>query len=236
MRFIRGISRAKVEGIERARREGMFTSVGDLARRSGVAPSVLARLAAADAFGSMELNRREALWQVLALGGDERRSGGGEPSLLDELEVEERRPMLPVESLKDRVVQDYEATGMSLTVHPMSLLRQRLKSIGVIDSGTLKGMPHGRWVKLAGLVLVRQRPSTAGGVIFYTLEDERGMANLIVRPKVYERYRPDAYNSVAVVVEGRVERQGQVVHVQVERIKGLSRSLARLQVSSRSFH
>jgi DNA polymerase III alpha subunit len=197
---------------------------------------VLARLAAADAFRSMGLNRREALWQVLALSADERRCECDEPSLLDELEVEELRPMLAAESLKDRVVQDYEATGMSLTIHPMSLLRQRLRSVGAIDSGTLKDMPHGRWVKLAGLVLVRQRPSTAGGVIFYTLEDERGMANLIVRPKVYERHRRDAYNSVAVMVEGRVERQGQVVHVQVERIKGLSRSLAGLQVPSRSFH
>lgn len=128
MRLIRGVSAAKVASIERARCEGgAFETVAELARRSGAPPAVLARLAAADAFGSMRLSRREALWQVLALdgGGD-----GGPGSLLYGLERAEHRPRLPAESLKERLVQDYEWIGLSLAAHPMSLVRERLEGAG----------------------------------------------------------------------------------------------------------
>ncbi len=236
MRLVRGVPAARVAGLEQARRDGAFRSVADLARRSGTSPSVLARLAAADAFRSMGFHRREALWQVLALGADDTSPNDGEPSLLAGLEVDEPEAVLPIQSMRDRVVQDYETTGLSLTVHPMALVREQLKPIGVIDAATLKGTPKGRWVKVAGLVLIRQRPGTAKGIIFVTLEDETGMANLIVRPEVYERFRRDTFRAVALLVEGRVERQGEVIHVQTERVADLSRSLTGLEVGARNFH
>ena len=229
LRLVKGISRAQVAGLERARRDGPFTSVADLIRRCGTSRGTLARLAAADAFRSMGLSRREALWQVLAIEDDE-------PPLFAELEAAEPRPDLPVQSLAQRVAQDYDTTGMSLTAHPMSLLRGRLKSMGIIDAGQLRRTGTGRRVRIAGLVLVRQRPSTARGTLFYTLEDETGLANLIVRPPVYERYRRAARGAAVLLAEGRVERQGQVIHVQTERLSDLSEHLADLRSRSRDFH
>ena len=108
--------------------------------------------------------------------------------------------------------------------------------MGVINARQLRRTPAGRRVLVAGLVLVRQRPSTAKGTLFYTLEDETGLANLIVRPKVYERYRRAARGAVALLAEGRVERQGQVVHLQTDRLSDLSDRLGRLQSCSRDFH
>ena len=236
LRLVKGVSRAKVEGIERARQSGPFTSVADLARRSGVRASVLARLAAADAFGSMGLTRRQALWQVLALREDKTVRPHDDPSLLDRLEVDEPPPDLPGQSLRDRVVQDYETTGLTLAAHPMSLVREHLKKIGVIDAMRLKETPAGKCVQVAGLVLIRQRPSTAKGILFFTLEDETGLSNLIVRPRIYEKYRRQAYDAVALLVQGIVERQGEVIHVQAQRMRDLSEELAGLSVHNRRFH
>jgi len=232
MRLVKGVSRAQVEGIEEARREGPFVSVADLVRRSGVGRGTLARLAAADAFGSMGLNRREALWSVLGGWADD----DEELPLFAGLEVEEARPALPVQSLAGRVAQDYETAGMSLAAHPMSLLRVGLRSVGIIEAGQLRGTKAGTWVRVAGLVLVRQRPATASGTLFYTLEDETGTANLIVRPRVYERWGRPTRRAVALVAEGRVERQGEVIHVLTERLGDLSEQLEQLRVRSRDFH
>jgi error-prone DNA polymerase len=228
MRLINGISQAKVEGIERARCEQPFTSVGDLVRRAGASPATLARLAAADAMRSMGLDRRRAVWQVLALSDD--------PPLLDGLEPEEPEPVLPEMSLDDVVFADYEATGLSLNAHPVSLVRLELKRLGVQQNRVLKHTPQGRRIRVSGLVLVRQRPGTAGGIVFGTLEDETGTANLIIRPQVYEKYRRVAHGSVALIAEGRVERQGEVIHVQVTHVKDMSKSLAQLRSVSRDFH
>jgi error-prone DNA polymerase len=229
LRLVKGISRAKVEGIERSQQDGPFTSVADLHRRCGASRATLARLAAADAFRSMGLDRRQALWQILAIEDDE-------PPLFAGLEATEPPPALPVQSLPQRVAQDYDTTGMSLTAHPMSLLRKGLESMGIIHAGQLRQTRTGQRVRIAGLVLVRQRPSTAKGILFYTLEDETGIANLIVRPGVYARYRRAARGAVALLAEGRVERQGEVIHVQTVRLSDLSEHLDRLPSCSRDFH
>lgn len=229
---MKGISRAQVEGLERARREGRFVSVADLVRRSGTARSTLARLAAADAFRSMGLNRRKALWSVLGGWADD----DEELPLLAGLEVAEGRPALPVQSLADRIAQDYDTAGMSLAAHPMSLLRERLRSMGIIDARQLRRTRAGVRVRVAGLVLVRQRPATAAGTLFYTLEDETGTANLIVRPQVYERWGRATRGAVALVAEGRVERQGEVIHVLAQRMGDLSARLKSLRMRSRDFH
>ncbi|MCZ6697930.1 MAG: error-prone DNA polymerase, partial [Planctomycetota bacterium] len=227
-RLIRGISAAKVEGIVAARRDGAFGSVAEVARRSGASRETLTRLSAADAFGSLGINRRESLWQVLSL--------DDQAGLFEGLEPEEPKPVLPRIGLEERVVQDYDTIGMSLTAHPISLVRRELRGMGVSENAALKSWRNGRRIAVCGLVLVRQRPSTAKGIVFMTLEDETGVANLIIRPKVWERWRRAARTSVAVIAHGAVERQGEVIHVMVNRVAGLSESLVTLSSQSRDFH
>ncbi len=286
MRLVKGISQTQVEGIERAQRERPFTSVADLARRSGASYATLARLAAADAMQSLGhpyspeprasaradskckpthpaspppvkggtpsvssplskggkrgverntkmkrasgLDRREALWQVLALGDD--------PPIFEGREPIEANLELPKQSLTQTVVADYETMGLSLNAHPISLIRDDLRKLNVQPARALKHVRQGQWLKVAGLVLVRQRPGTAKGIVFCTLEDETGVANLIIRPNIYEKYRAEAYGAAALVAQGRVERQGQVVHLQVSRLSNLSTALAELPRMSRDFH
>ena len=228
MRLVKGISRENVAGIETARQEGPFTTVLDVWRRGGVSRAVLARLAAADAFRSLGLDRRQALWQVLAIDED--------LPLFAGLVPEEPETPLPVLAIEQQVVQDYEAVGLSLTAHPIGLLRSALRRGGILPAKQLAGTRHGQNVKVAGLVLVRQRPLTASGTVFFTLEDETGIANLVVRPAVFERDRRAARGAIALIAEGRVERQGQVIHVQSHRLRDLSESLGSLRRMSRDFH
>ena len=227
-RLIRGISEAKVAGIAAARRERAFHSVADVARRGGASRNTLVRLAAADAFRSLGLNRRQALWRVLAL--------DDQPGLFEELEPAEPPVRLPPIDLEEQVVQDYDTIGMSLTAHPISLVRRQLEAIGVSPNERLKTLRPGQRVSVSGLVLVRQRPSTAKGVVFMTLEDETGIANLIIRPRVWERWRRAARTSIAVVARGAVERQGEVIHVMVHKVEDLSETLAAIPSVSRDFH
>jgi error-prone DNA polymerase len=189
--------------------------------------AVLARLAAADAFRSMGLDRRQALWEVLAL--------REEPPLLAGLEQNETPATLPAMRLSQSVVADYQMTGLSLTAHPLALIRRDLNRLQVMPNERLAHARQGQFVRVAGLVLVRQRPSTASGIVFATIEDETAAANLILRPRIYDRFRPVAQR-VAWIVEGRVERAGSVVHVQVGRLCDLSDRLQTLRVSSRDFH
>ncbi|MEO1130262.1 MAG: OB-fold nucleic acid binding domain-containing protein [Planctomycetota bacterium] len=138
-----------------------------------------------------------------------------------------------------QVLHDYQSTTLSLKAHPVSFVRTELERRGCIQAGELrdeKRSPQGRRVRVAGLVLVRQRPSTASGIVFVTLEDESGIANLIIRPKVFERYRQAARLSVVLLAEGRVERQGDVVHVQVSRMDCLDELIETLPSASRDFH
>ena len=228
MRLIKGISQAQVEGIERGQREKSFTSVADIAFRSGTSRATLARLAAADAMQSLGLDRREAFWQVLALRDEAPMWEGSEP--------EEEEPNLPELSLEETVFADYESIGLSLNGHPMSLIRTELKRMGIVQSRVLRSSAQGRRYRVAGLVLVRQRPSTALGIVFCTLEDETGTANLVIPPTVFDKYRRAAQGAVALLAEGRVERQGDVVHLKVSRMEELSDSLAGLRTRSRDFH
>lgn len=229
MRLIKGISSTNVGGIERARGEGPFRSIRDLVRRSGVQPVVLTRLAAADAFRSMGLNRREALWQALAVPNEEL-------PLFDGMDPDEGRPPLPEASLDEQVIMDYDSVGLSLEAHPISLVRDRLNKMNVAPAERLKRMRKGQPVRVAGLVLVRQRPSTASGVVFVTLEDETGIANLIIRPKVYERCRRATHNTVALIADGRLQRQGEVIHIQTSHLRELAEGLAAIRSRSRDFH
>ena len=215
--------------------QGRFESVDRLWKRSGVKVAAMKRLAQADAYGSMGLDRQAALWSLRGL--------SDEPlPLLDEIQESEgeREPArLPRIARIRKVMQDYRSTGLSLKAHPVSFIRDRLTDMGVTACAELSEAartPAGERLAVAGIVLVRQRPGAASGIVFITLEDETGIANLIVRPKVYERYRRAARHSTILIAEGKVERQGVVVHVLVSRLASCDGDLAELTSKSRDFH
>jgi error-prone DNA polymerase len=148
---------------------------------------------------------------------------------------EEPAVALPVASPLSEVVADYRATGLSLRDHPMKFLRPTLKKLRVAKASELAVLPVERRVKVAGLTVMRQRPGTAKGITFVTLEDETGFANLIVRPEVWERYHQAARTATALLAHGRLQRQENVIHVLVTRLDDLSGLLADLKNASRDF-
>ena len=229
MRLVRGVSAAKVRGVEAARRAGPVTSIHQLARQPDVSRETLLRLASADAFRSLGLNRRDALWQILAL-------DDAPLPLFAELEPSETPAALPSMPLDEAVVHDYDALGLSLSAHPIGLVRDVLQKLRVSANERLKTARQHQRIAVAGLVTHRQRPGTAKGIVFMTLEDETGQANLIFRPPVWDRYKSVARSKVALIVEGTIERQDAVVHVQVNRIHDLSARIAPIRAKSRDFH
>ncbi len=138
--------------------------------------------------------------------------------------------------LAQEVMTDYATAGLSLKQHPIALVRPTLDEMGIATAQQIRDIPHGTWVRVAGLVLIRQRPGTASGIVFETIEDETGIVNLIVRPDVYERYRPAARHAALLRADGRIERQGQVVHVMVRRMFDLSHLIQGHRHTSRDFH
>ena len=209
------------------RRGEAYDSVRDLWLRSGLSSTVLERLADADAFRSLGLDRRQALWAVRALDrvGDQ-----------DDLPLFASRPgrdmepdaRLPPMPLGAHVVEDYRRLSLSLKAHPASFLRARLSARGILCSEALRSVKNGERVTVAGLVLVRQRPGTAAGVIFMTLEDETGVANIIVWPKIFERLRAIVLGSRFVAVTGKLQSEQGVIHIVAERMNDLTPMLGLL--------
>lgn len=146
----------------------------------------------------------------------------------------EPRVALPAMGLGEHVVQDYRATGLSLKRHPLELLRDDLAERGVRPNACLAMTPAGKRIKVAGLVLVRQQPGSAKGVIFMTIEDETGIANLVIWRKVFERYRPIVMGAGLVECVGRVQREGEVIHVVADRLADRSPLLRTLWDPGRS--
>jgi error-prone DNA polymerase len=265
-RLVRGLRQSETDRIAAAvRAHGPFDSIAKLWRASGVKVSTLRALAGADAFASMSLDRQRALWMVRGLrdkvlplfeGKEEGTKGGTEkgtrgkteeaaapippsPSVPYSLCPSVPSPSLPSIPLPRQVVHDYSTVGLSLKSHPIAFIRDKLRQRHVTMSGELSDeakWPNGAPIAVAGLVLIRQRPGTASGVVFITLEDESGIANLIVRPRVFERCRRAARHATVALAIGRVERQGQVVHVMTHHIEDVSRWVTDLLVASRDFH
>ena len=210
------------------RRGAGYDSVRDLWLRSGLEPAALERLADADAFRSLGLDRREALWAVRGLG----RVGDQDDLPLFALSRPERDAepdaRLPPMPLGAHVVEDYRRLSLSLKAHPVAFMRARLDARGVKRSEALATLKTGERVAVAGLVLVRQRPGTAQGVIFMTLEDETGIANLIVWPKAFERLRATVIGARFVVATGKLQNESGVVHLIVERMEDLTPMLGLL--------
>ena len=224
LRQVGGLAQEDAEAMIRARDAGgPFTEIHAVWRRTGVAPSALERLAAADAFGSLGLDRRRAAWAVRALG----------PKPLPlfaplEREVDDPPAALPDMPIGEHVVQDYKTLSLTLRSHPCRLLRDRLAADGYAPTERLSGLRHGARISVAGLVLVRQRPGTAQGIIFITLEDESGIANLVIMPNIFEAFRREVLGARLLGAAGRVERAGDVIHLKVDRLYNLSSQLLRL--------
>ncbi|HYD99191.1 MAG TPA: error-prone DNA polymerase [Alphaproteobacteria bacterium] len=217
LRLVKGLAKADGEALVRARGAG-YRDPHDLWRRSGLSPAALTRLAEADAFGSFGLDGRQAAWAVRGL-------GGGALPLFAGLAGDERpeAPVaLPRPTLGEQVVQDYTAAGLSLKTHPLALLRDRVRGFGAVPAAALAEMRPGRRATVAGLVLVRQRPGTAKGVIFVTLEDESGVANLVVLPHLFEASRRTVLGARLLACRGRVENQDGVVHLLADALEDWS--------------
>jgi error-prone DNA polymerase len=199
---------------------GMFRDVHEMWARAGVKVFTLEKLAAADAFRSVGLDRRQALWEVKALGAatplplfswSETREAAQEPFV-----------QLPQMRLSEHVVSDYQTLRLSLKAHPMSFLRARLRARRVISCEELGSVKDGAWVMVAGVVLVRQRPGSAKGVVFMTIEDETGIANSVIWAKTLERFRKEVMGARLIVVHGRVQRHENIIHVVASKLEDRS--------------
>jgi error-prone DNA polymerase len=229
LRMVKGLANTDAARLVSCRTDEPFASVEDLWRRAGVPQAALVRLAEADAFHpSLGLARREALWAIRALRDEPlplfAAASAREAELIPEI-VETPVPLQPM-TAGGEVVQDYGHVGLSLRAHPVSFLREDLNRRRIVPCAEAVGARDGRWLEAAGIVLVRQRPGSAKGVVFITLEDETGIANLVVWPKMLEANRRTILSAPMISVRGRIQREGEVVHLVVHRVTNLSAELA----------
>ncbi|WP_343522028.1 error-prone DNA polymerase [Pedobacter sp.] len=222
-RQVKGIREEEMELLVSCRAGG-YRSITSL-RDAGISLATLEKLADADAFRSMGFDRRKALWEVSALQDVPVALFKGQPSET----ALETQVALPFMGKGEHVVQDYATTGLSLKAHPVSFVRDQLDLLHIRSCHTINNnATDGQLVKVAGLVLVRQRPGTAGGVCFITIEDETGYTNLVVFEKLFETYRKEILHARLLMVEGRLQREGQVVHVIVSKCFDFTKMLGKL--------
>lgn len=222
-RQIKGLGQEEMDMLV-ARRGNGYCSITAL-RDAGISMAGLERLADADTFRSVGLDRRKALWEVSALQDMPVEIFKGQPSE----SVLEPQVELPLMTPGEHVVQDYATVGLSLKAHPVSFIRDQLEMLRILSTKVInEDIQNGQLVKVAGLVLVRQRPGTAGGVCFITIEDETGFTNLVVFEKLFETYRKEILQARLLMVEGKLQREGQVVHVVVRRCFDLTKLLGKL--------
>ncbi|HAC89581.1 MAG TPA: error-prone DNA polymerase, partial [Planctomycetaceae bacterium] len=232
--LIRGFPQAVGHRIVQARTHGgLFRDLADLTRRAKLTQATVSQLADAGALQSLAGNRRAAYWQ--ALSQEARPTDHG---LFETSGVQDDEPIpefLSAMTELEEVYSDYQTTGFSLRAHPLSFVRQQLERLRVTDAKQLRIARDGSFVRVAGIVLVRQRPGTAKGITFVTLEDEFGSMNLVVKPDVWQRHYRLARQSNAWLVHGVVENRENVIHVVVGRIDDLSQQVAGLELRSRDF-
>jgi len=229
LRQIKGFAEADAERLVAARGEAGYPDLRTLWRRGGLGRGALERLAEADAFRSIGLDRRRALWALKAL---------GEPPLPLFAAVEatpirssEARAMalLPEMPLGEHVVEDYASLSLTLKRHPLAFLRNELAREGLVPAAELAHLPVNRRLSIAGVVLIRQRPGSANGVVFITIEDETGIANLIVWPQILERFRRAALGATLLRCTGKLQRDESVIHVVTDRLDDLTPRLNTLR-------
>ncbi|MGH7159827.1 MAG: DNA polymerase III subunit alpha [Acetobacteraceae bacterium] len=238
LRMVKGLSEAVATRLVTARRTRPFVSLADCAERTGIPPALLERVAVADGFSALGLDRRHALWAVRGLPATPLplfAAAGGERT------AEPDAILAPLAEASE-VTEDYRSTGLSLRRHPLSFLRRELSRRAVAPCASLATALPGRTITVAGLVLVRQRPGSARGVTFMTIEDETGEANLIIWPDLFTRARHLVLTASLIACTGKIEREGPVIHLIAGKLADLSFLLqsleaeaAPLQVSARSF-
>ena len=226
LRMVKGLSEAAALRIVAARTH--ITDVDDLARKAKLDRRELSCLAKADALASLAGHRRNALWETL---------GFDPPTelLLDAKRSEPQADLFPPSEGQD-IVADYAHTGLTLRRHPLTLLRNKLSAQKMLTATDLKQIPHGHRIRIAGIVTGRQRPGTASGVTFVTLEDETGYSNIVVWRSLADKQRQVLLGASLMGVDGIVERKGEVIHVIAKRLSDHSRLLGKLVIESRDFH
>jgi len=234
--LVRSLRQEMGERLMAARdKEGPFSSLNDFVLRTGLPTNALLKLALAGAFFTFGLERREALWAVLATWNDPRSlfyGGRGRPSGKDSSPPPAIEPMTAWEG----VLADLEATSVYLSAHPFELIYPQLKGRKrFVTSGQLKKVPNGRRVTVGGLSVIKQRPPTAGGVMFVSLEDHEGYLNLVVRPRIMQKYRRALLEEPVLLVDGRLERADGVMNISVERVRGIRIRAGKGRITTRDF-
>jgi error-prone DNA polymerase len=237
-------ARPRTQDVQCAASDARYTSIRDLWLRTGLSPRIIARLADADAFGSLGLTRRQALWEAKALGrvGDKEddlplfrnnTSNATETHVASTSSInEEPHVTLPLMGFGEEVVNDYRFLELSLRAHPASFLRRDLAPRGIICNEELRTRRSGELVTVSGLVTIRQRPGTASGVIFMTIEDETAIANIIVWPKIFERFRAIILSARYIAASGTLQHESGVIHLVAARLEDLTALLAQLTEDS----
>ena len=228
LREIGGLSRAVAERVAVDRQKRPFSSVADLAARSRLQRRDLDLLAAADALRSLAGHRRQAAWAATA--------AAVQGDLFDGLPPPETATDLPSPSAGENLIADYRSLGLTLRCHPLTLLRRHLAELRFLPAVDLRSSGDRALVRAAGIVVGRQRPGTATGIVFVTLEDETGLANIVVYPQLVDRQRRELLGSTLLGVYGQLQKEGEVVHLVARRLVDLSAWLGRLETSSRDFH
>jgi error-prone DNA polymerase len=232
LRMIKGLSPAAAERIKQARAaDGAFPSLGDLARRAHLGDGELETLARADALRSLGLDRRDGLWAARGV-----KEAARAPLVAGAPEDAVEAPaQLPLMAPSEHVVRDYQTLRLSLKGHPVAFFRPELTQRRVVAANDLAATPKVRGVEVAGLVLVRQRPGSANGVIFMTIEDETGSANLIVWPTMFERWRKIVLNGQFIIARGKLQRQDGVIHLVAEHFEDWTGRLGELAEGNAPF-
>ncbi|MER8446525.1 error-prone DNA polymerase [Mesorhizobium sp. M1066] len=229
LRVVRGLANTDAATIVTTRADQPFTSVDDLWRRAGVPAASLVELAQADGFQpSLSLARREALWAIKGLRDEPLPLFAAASSREQQTVPEIQEPSVTLRAMTagGEVVEDYSHVGLTLREHPVSFLRADLRRKRIVSCREAMQARDGQWLEAAGLVLVRQRPGSAKGVMFITIEDETGIANLVVWVKVFEKYRRVVLGAGMIGVYGHIQREGEVVHLVAHRLSDLSGDLA----------
>jgi error-prone DNA polymerase len=228
MRMVKGLANAHAATIAAARADRPYVSVDDLWRRAGVPTASLVQLAEADAFRpALGLARREVLWAIKALRDEPLPLFAAAAAHEDQPVPEVNEPAVALRPMTtgSEVVEDYGHVGLTLRRHPVAFLRSDLAARRIVTCTEAMDARDGRWLEAAGLVLVRQRPGSAKGVMFITLEDETGAANLVVWPQVFEKFRRVVMGASMIAVRGRIQREGEVVHLVARKLTDLSAEL-----------
>jgi error-prone DNA polymerase len=231
LRLVKGLSAAAAERIAEVRAIKAFENVDDLARCAQLSPQDLQALARSNALLSLSGHRRQAAWQVAGMRADMMA-----PELLRNAPITEQDIALPCASEGQEIVADYASLGLSLNRHPLALLRNRLKAMNLSTAREMKSFPNGKLARSTGLVTMRQRPETAGGTLFVTLEDETGTTNVIIWARLMERQRKEILNASLLTVYGVWQCEGEVMHLIAKRVVDHSSLLGSLTVESRNFH